>query len=101
MKAASTEKKPVLGWWLSFADAKKPRGQMFVGCAIVQAADPNVAVAQCLMLGIWPENVPGLDVEFVPVDLNQYAVTDLNRMLTREDAERLGNEVTVSKHVCK
>ena len=91
-----TETKMNIGAWLSFADAHKPRGSQFVGVAIVKANEPNAAVAACIELGIWPEGIAGLDVEILPVDLDNYEAVDLNRMLNRADAERLGVKATVN-----
>lgn len=95
MKATSTEK-IVQGAWLSFADAHAPKGQMFLGVIIVKADDPNAAVARVIELGLWPQ-IPGLDVEILPVDLNHYQPGEIDRMLDRAAAERLGVEVTVRK----
>ena len=92
-------KEPQLGWWFSFADANKPKGQMFVGIAIVGAEDPNAGMARCIELGIWPSHVAGLDIEILPVDLNEYDAADMDKMLSRADAERLGNQVTITKKV--
>jgi hypothetical protein len=92
------DKKPQLGAWLSFADAHRPKGHMFLGIVIVKADDPNAAVARVIELGLWPENVPGLDVEILPVNLNDYQPGEIDRMLDRTAAEQLGVEVTVRKN---
>jgi hypothetical protein len=88
--------KIVQGAWLSFADAHMPKGQMFVGVIIVKADDPNAAVARVVELGLWPD-LPGLDVEILPVDLNDYQPEEIDRMLDRTGAEQLGIQVTVRK----
>ncbi len=59
------------------------------------AEDRNAAVARCLELGIWPKDVKGLDVEMVPVDLEYYRAQDLDRMLDKEEALRLGEAVVI------
>lgn len=97
MKVASpyrSSKNPVLGWWLSFADTTKGK---FIGIAIVKGCDQNWAVARCVELGIFPDVKNGLDIDFTPVDLQAYDPADLDRMLSREDAERLGDRVIVRR----
>jgi hypothetical protein len=66
-----SEKKIVQGAWLSFADAHKPKGQMFLGVIIVKADDPNAAVERVIELGLWPHDIPGLDVEILPGGLER------------------------------
>jgi hypothetical protein len=41
-------------WWLSFADESRPRGQRFLGVAIVEAEDELTAVRKTHALGINP-----------------------------------------------
>lgn len=50
-------------WWLSFADPHKPKGEQFLGVAIVQAASMKLAVSRTWELQI----NPGGEVIGVPI----------------------------------
>jgi hypothetical protein len=77
-------------WWLSFADGDLPKGQQFLGVAIVEAMGFFTATMVARAHGINPggecqgfQFPPGR----VPPDRYQ------NRLLTRPEAEALDNEL--------
>ena len=41
-------------WWLSFADGEKPKGEQFLGVAVVKAINVTEAIREAWRLGINP-----------------------------------------------
>jgi hypothetical protein len=41
-------------WWLSFADARRPKGSQFLGAVLLQAYDVTGAIRAAWRLGINP-----------------------------------------------
>ena len=76
-----------MAWqWLSFCDQDLPNGSKFLGVCIVEASDIVSASVLAHVLGINPGGeVLGCEVTEPPDDCK-------NRLLTRDEAERLVNK---------
>lgn len=80
-------------WWLSFADGHLPKGQQFLGVAIVRGTNIMHACARAHRLGCNPGgSVQGQQwpLDFDPPEQFQ---DRLNRLLTRDEAEQLDREL--------
>lgn len=71
-------------WWLSFADTKKPKGEQFLGVAIVRANGAAEAVRIAWKLGINPGGEVAFQELATPPPLKVR-----RRLLTRAEAELL------------
>ena len=71
--------------WLSFCDDDKPKGQQFLGVAIVRGRDFLIAVERAHMLGI----NPGGQVMGMPIP-DEVAPDIVDRMLSRREVIALG-----------
>jgi hypothetical protein len=81
-----------LGTWVSFADASKPKGQMFIGCIVVKASNPILAMFRIVELGLWPVSAAlgdSLDVAMWPVDLNFFTDGEIERMPSEKEVHDL------------
>lgn len=73
-------------WWLSFCDPARPKGEQFLGVAIVRAGGVVSAAAEAGRLGINPGGeVAGADLPMEPDEAWRLAWCE--RLLTREEAE--------------
>lgn len=73
-------------WWLSFCDPGKPKGEKFLGVAIVQANGFALAITETHLRGI----NPGGEVAFqeIPPEVGHDEFASFcNRLLTRGEAE--------------
>ena len=77
-------------WWLSFADPERPKGEQFLGAAIVPGYNMGSAVLAAHMLGC----NPGGEVQGFPI-LPDADIPDgfRDRLLSREDIDELGRLV--------
>ena len=75
---------PLLSWWMSFCDTGKPRGQQFLGVAIIKAPGFAHAHQRACALGI----NPGGQIQAQPVE----GVADdyHDRLLSRAELETAG-----------
>lgn len=72
-------------WWLSFADAHKPRGSQNLGCAVVQADSLVEAVQEAHLMGCNPGGqVLGQPMPYLPRGM------PINRLLTPAELEKFG-----------
>lgn len=71
-------------WWLSFCEVDRPKGEQFVGCAIVFADSPELAPLRAHHLGINPGG------EVAMVKLYKYVPRRFrNRFLEPAEAQRV------------
>lgn len=89
-------------WWLSFADPLKPRGQQFLGVAIVPGADFMHAVEGARMLGLNPGGeVIGYPALEPPEEAKYHLLTEEEIKRLFPDAEQtdpIGAEETMRDH---
>lgn len=73
-------------YWLSFVDPDRPKGEKFLGVAIVRGTDPQDACATA-----WDRGCnPGGEVLINgPMPEGMYQPEDMNRLLDADDARRL------------
>lgn len=83
VEAASPE--PGL-WWLSFTDPSRPKGDQFLGVAVVEAIGHHHALRQTHILGI---NPGGEVAGWGPIPVGSVATEWRNRLLSRDEAEAL------------
>ena len=77
-------------WWLSFADASRPKGQTNLGVAIVRGRDLGDALARAWELGCNPGGeVAGMEVPLEALGLTEDDIGP-GRRLTDEELHRLG-----------
>lgn len=73
-------------WWLSFCDARLPKGLQFLGVALVEVASMDQVVPEAWRLGI----NPGGEVQFLQLPSGVEPPPEFrNRLLTKAEAERL------------
>lgn len=62
-------------WWLSFVDPKRPQGQRFLGCALVETEtdpdDPKVAMSDAIRRAWRTGCNPGGEVQASQFDLDR------------------------------
>jgi hypothetical protein len=83
----ATEERPGTGfWWLSFADGSLPKGQQFLGAALVRGYNIISATSEAHRIGC----NPGGEVQGTPVP-PYLTVPDeyRGRLLSRAEAEEL------------
>lgn len=70
-------------WWLSFADASKPKGQQFLGAIIIEATDFSAAIGKTHLFKI----NPGGEVRIIeiPDSMAQRVRPIKNRLLSRKE----------------
>ena len=85
------EREPVSFWWLSFADAERPRGTQNLGCTIVAAETLTEALVVTHRLGINPGGaVQAIGIfDDGTVDAHQLAFM-LNTLRSRDEMEAYG-----------
>jgi len=76
--------KPGRLWWLSFCDPDKPRGQQFLGVAIVEAPGPVHAQCSTWALGINPGG------EVMTYQAGDVPVEYRHRLLSRAELKAAG-----------
>lgn len=79
-------------FWLSFADPKRPRGEQWLGAAIVRARNSWEAIAEAHLLGC----NPGGEVLFVALPPQQAARVPerwIGKLLTKEDVACVDEEM--------
>lgn len=75
---------PAQWWWLSFCDTTRPKGEQFLGVAIVQAGGIVSAVGEAHRLGCNPGGeVQGWPMPLVPAEEWR------ERLLSREEVEAM------------
>ena len=78
-------------WWLSFADPHLPKGQQFLGVAIVEAPDFIFACRLAKTLGCNPGGeVRGWEV---PDSYEGPPPLPLNRLMSKSEMEALGHDM--------
>lgn len=81
--AQERDNPPVL-WWLSFCDPGRPKGQQFLGVAVVEASGLMHAHQRTWALGI----NPGGEIQACPV--GGVPIEYRDRLLSRTDLEAAG-----------
>ena len=77
-------------WWLSFADANRPKGTQFLGAVLVRAGSMIEAVGNAHILGINPGGeVRGFEIPDGTEPIASYT----NRLLNREECEQFDREM--------
>lgn len=72
-------------WWLSFCDGDRPKGEQFLGVAIVEAGDVVAAVKEAWRLGI----NPGGEVMILPTNPAKTPDAIRNRLLSKREVEAI------------
>lgn len=81
-KLAAEAVGPEAWWWLSFADPDRPKGEQFLGVAIVRARGLGLAITRCHQLKINPGGqVQGYEI---PPDVKIVEGT-ADRLLSRKE----------------
>ncbi len=73
-------------WWLSFCDPERPKGEQFLGVAIVEATDIVSAAQVAYALGC----NPGGEIRGFPISEKHWAATGpewRGRLLTKEEVQ--------------
>src|ERR1700693_3582803 len=79
-------------YYLSFCDVKRPKGQQFLGCTVVEACSPDAAMKEATLRGL----NPGGEVALVAMevdsldDLPATGRSYVNRFVPREEVLRDG-----------
>ncbi len=81
-----------LWWWLSFVDDEKPRGNQFLGCAIVDGKDFGAAIARAWATGCNPGG-EALALPFLPTAAVHLEAGDKHRLLTAEESRALDDRI--------
>lgn len=78
-------------WWLSFADADRPKGKQLLGVCIVEGVDMIAAIKAAHARGINPGGeVAGLKIDEAAAARLSFSITDFeNRLLPPEEARTL------------
>ena len=75
-------------WWMSFADPARPKGEQWLGCAIVEGHTPNDVLSASHARGI----NPGGEIQMAPMPPVAVLATPthmIGRLLSRDEVERL------------
>ena len=79
-------------YWMSFCDAEKPAGSMFLGALIIEAPNPLEAIERSWELELNPggeilfHEIPEVYYERIPADWIE------TRLITRKECEDLENK---------
>ena len=76
-------------YWMSFCDPHAPKGEQFLGVAIVEAADEASAVLVSGLHGCNPGGEIGI-LEILPEQCPVSIAAVKNKLHSRADLERLG-----------
>lgn len=80
----------MIAFWLSFADGRRPKGQQFLGCCIIEAPTFEAAHAATRLLRINPGGeVQAHEMRIPSAEDAAWLRPYMNRLLTRAQAEEL------------